>query len=668
MAEGTISNPANATTQDIPHYTYDNPLLDDYQGFLVEIDGSVEVDLFALKRAAREGTTWVYHLTDAGAISKSSTGEPVLAEGATHWYLTSHHTPGFLIFEDETGTPRYVRYDDDSTGNLVASGTHPTDLMVHQGQYVGPYLEMICEDGHQIFRMTVNSANTISFTLHRDEPKRTNTIRLSQGVPFAARDDNDYIEAVIDLADIEMRLDEHEWGYGGVVVPRAGNMRISLAPLEADGAHTLDFLATQHWDTRHITVYSGSTADDPTNWPVIYRGQTASIEADEEQLYLSLRDYGIFMERTIHINTYTGLGFAEGTPDLEGTPKPLAYGRLRHVNAVLVDPVNHVYQVHDGAVTDTRIVYDRGLGLTSFGDITESGTLNFQSVWDWNPLASQAGGFLTDNGRGLFRLAAPPTGAVSADVDAYEEIEAPEWPRRIGDICKALAARTIPEIPIDEGSFDLYNDRIPQNANKYWSQEITLRQAFEELVGTTGGMIGINRFGQLFVRQLERRVPRDTITHDDMVDNVAFRKFQPPTPAREYRYGRNQCYTTLSDSDLEQVPNPNVKMLMSQDYRYGIIKMQEPYMRYASAKSITILSPFDFPADAGFWGRFIAGRQQISRWVYQITVFAKSFRYDLGDTVLIQHPRWELHQPKTGMIIGVHEQVNEQHTTLLVWG
>lgn len=637
-----------------PRFRFRDPVRDERAAFLVEIEASRECHVLALKWVVGAGITWFYRIQN-GALVKNTVEPNFGASGITHWYLTGHHTPAYLIFYDENGDFRYVYYDADPTGNLIASSQQPAGRQPQQGQWVGQYWEILDHNGFSFYRMTVNSSNTISFTHHRDEPWRVQTVCLSQGMPDAYKGGRTYIEAIRHLSDIDMRVEEIEWGYGGTVIPRAGTIDIEL------GDEMLDWLASQRWDSREITIYSGSTTVDPLQWPIVFRSQTQSVDWTEDVLTITLRDYATYFDRSIQPNTYLGTGFHQGSEEVAGVVKPLAYGTCRHVTPVLFHAQFNAYQVNDGPIRTVSSVWDRGVQLTALGDIT---SLGFSTVYDWTPGAANAGQYITDLSRGIFRLGAPAAGRITANIVGTTAMGSANT---IAAMVRAIAQSRIPEISLDATSFDAHEFRIAQHINFYITQERTVGDVFHEIMSRTGGALGIDRLGNLFIKQLERRPPRTHITELDVRASPGISRVAPPKPGRSYRGGYTRSWTVLTPEEVSEGAHFTIKSLLAHEFRYSVINQVEPYLRHESAKTIDIDMPFDFPIDATFWLGFIAGRQQVLRHVYEVPVEGMQFELEIGDMILLEYPRFDLHLPREGLIVGITEKLNEQVTMLFVW-
>lgn len=105
----------------------------------------------------------------------------------------------------------------------------------------------------------------------------------------------------------------------------------------------------------------------PTHAPRSTWVEVASLRASEafegtDTLRMPLRSAAADLQTTAN-NLYTGTGGTEGSTGIEGVSKPRVFGFVRNIKPVLIDDVNRIYQLHDGAVHEIVAVRDGGLDL-----------------------------------------------------------------------------------------------------------------------------------------------------------------------------------------------------------------------------------------------------------------------------------------------------------------
>lgn len=121
------------------------------------------------------------------------------------------------------------------------------------------------------------------------------------------------------------------------------------------------------WDFRQYFVEEPDGKAFPADFTEVIRAKTSHLELTRTRAKLHLRDAQVEMEQPIQATKYAGTNDPpdglEGGAELAGKPKPLAFGDVFNVPAVLVNASKLIYQVHDGAVASIPDVRDRGVSL-----------------------------------------------------------------------------------------------------------------------------------------------------------------------------------------------------------------------------------------------------------------------------------------------------------------
>lgn len=73
--------------------------------------------------------------------------------------------------------------------------------------------------------------------------------------------------------------------------------------------------------------------------------------------------------------TYTGAGGINGDAALAGANIPRLFGLVRNIAPVQIDAVNHIFQIHDGAMSQVLAVRDMGNALNFAGDVASFSAL-----------------------------------------------------------------------------------------------------------------------------------------------------------------------------------------------------------------------------------------------------------------------------------------------------
>jgi hypothetical protein len=196
-------------------------------------------------------------------------------------------------------------------------------------------------------------------------------------------------------------------GYGEIVLNNADQALSPLLNYGMDGRPCLVLVGQQ-------------TASYPSGFTVFINGTIQQAEVSASKVTLRLRDNLMLLSVPIQQNLYAGtnttitgtpsyMGGQEGTPnDIVGQAKPLVYGHVFHVPAVMCNTGQLIYQVHDGPVQAIDAVNDGGSPLTYWQDFPTLAALQLPG----NQPAP--GNFSTCVALGLFRL-----GALAQKVTAH---------------------------------------------------------------------------------------------------------------------------------------------------------------------------------------------------------------------------------------------------------
>ncbi|MGE0446383.1 MAG: hypothetical protein AB7P99_14240 [Vicinamibacterales bacterium] len=201
--------------------------------------------------------------------------------------------------------------------------------------------------------------------------------------------------------DFARRID-HRDGLGGIARIDGETEIINI-----DG--TWDSLLDNYAiDGRRILVRMGRPGDPLTNFGHVLVAFGLDVEGSRDSVRVRIDDGLARLDKPVQVAAYAGTGALEGGADLKGKYRPLAFGQVLNVPAVLVDSVKLIYQVHAGAVDDIPAVYDRGVALVRGTD--------YASQSDLTTTAPTAGQYRVWPDGGYYRLGGTPAGTVTADV------------------------------------------------------------------------------------------------------------------------------------------------------------------------------------------------------------------------------------------------------------
>lgn len=136
---------------------------------------------------------------------------------------------------------------------------------------------------------------------------------------------------------------------------------ISLANLDG----SIDSWVNHTWINRPIKIYYGDVRWPADSFQLIFNGTVADIKIQNiDRLSLQIRDKLERLNTTLYETT---LG---GTSSNATSLLPLCFGECFNVEPLLVDPINLVYQVHNGPIQEIIEVRDNGFALALTSDYT----------------------------------------------------------------------------------------------------------------------------------------------------------------------------------------------------------------------------------------------------------------------------------------------------------
>jgi hypothetical protein len=348
-------------------------------------------------------------------------------------------------------------------------------------------------------------------------------------------------------------------------------------------------------------------------------------------------DPRVEMDQPVQVNLYAGAGSYEGSAELKGRPKPLAYGDLSdaHIPAPRIDVAKGAYQLHDGAINGLVGVFDRGdnAGLASDGD-------KVGAVFDaFNPAAAH---YTTDKGRGLFKANTTPVGTVTFGLtgDAtptYVNTAGPILARllgrlgvpgaRIGASVAALASTA----PI--GVFD-------QSGGQ--GRELIGWVARSAPAAVLPGRDGV--WGAALIAP-PAAVADYTIDYFDIIDLTEDPSV--PLPAGIIRVGWGRIFTTFRGEDVAPaIKGTAAALRLETEYRYAQVEDAAAKARGAGAwRTMQIDTALRTEADAlalgdrlkTLFGLRPDGAPRV-QWTVQIPLTDASLALQLGATVRLVYP------------------------------
>jgi len=331
----------------------------------------------------------------------------------------------------------------------------------------------------------------------------------------------------------------------------------------ADGG--LDALIDYGFDGRQFVLRLGE-GDYPDGFETVLTGTIEQPAFEFNRVVLRVRDRQQELNIPIQANKYAGDNALpaglEGVADIAGQPKPLVYGTVFNVPAVLVNTARVIYQVNDGPVSDITAVYDRGVLLTQEADYANQAAMEAS--------APSAGCYRVWPAGGYFRLESDPKGEVTCDVQEGATDAACTVAQIVKDIISGPGDIDFSDqVQLDYLALDAANSAV---VGIYIATETAIADVLDELCESVGAWWGFDRLGKFRIVRLEEPegIPVATFTRDDIlrIERIATADTDRGVPANQVILGYQKNYTTQDGAEIAgSAATLTHRQFISQEYR-----------------------------------------------------------------------------------------------------
>lgn len=420
---------------------------------------------------------------------------------------------------------------------------------------------------------------------------------------------------------------------GGQSTPSFG--QIVLA--NADGG--LDDFAGYAWDNREVEVKVGEKGGNLSQHFTIFKGQSKSVEFDDLEVRVILRDGQDRFARTFPPNSYAGTGGNEGSAIMQGLPKPICLGEVYNVEPVLVDEANDVYQVHDGQIEAIDTVYENGKSIA---------------------------GFTADLSNGRFTLSTAPTGIITADVRGAKP--SGSYKQTAGELIRFVATQYADfsdPADIDTDSFAALDTANSAPTGVYVKDRTDILSVLDEIANSVGAFYGFDRSGKLNVGRVELA----TGTPDLALDSTNIIEIERlptsiPTSDIVLKYKRNYRRfdedTLASNADDRDFAIRESAQVEDSDAAVAAI--------YPNAAVLEVDTRLVDSADATTEAARLLTLYGTQRDVYRVRVKTQPFTLKLNNIVEITFSRYDLGAGKKFRVISLAEDAAINEVELELWG
>lgn len=430
----------------------------------------------------------------------------------------------------------------------------------------------------------------------------------------------------------------------GRSVPGAGTLLLN----NADGM--LDPMTALAFDGRRVRVLLGGDGFAYADFATIFDGTADGVEVDDVSVTVRLRDLQSLFEAGVERGTYGGTGGLDGRIGLKDREKPLAFGRVFHVPAVLVDPSTLTYQVHDGAIEAVDAVYDAGLALTQV-----AGTPG-------------AGQYSVDAAAGTFRLGASAAGTVTADLrgdrtgGTYVETVA-------GLIARLVTTRLSTEgaIPIDGAGFAAFSAAHDDVVGVWIREGSPMGEVLDALADSVGAHFGFNRAGRVTIGRVE--APAETaVAAYDAFHVLDLERLAVARPVWRQSVEYRRYWQPLDAASVAGAVSEEARADLAEPVRIEAASAPSTRARHPLAEEAVATTLLADPADAADEASRLLSIFGAGRVAFRALLKTQPFSLELGQTVRLTYPRHGLEQGRNLVVVGMVEDSAVNEITLDLWG
>lgn len=383
----------------------------------------------------------------------------------------------------------------------------------------------------------------------------------------------------------------------------------------------LDSWLDEVWVNRAIRVYIGDVTWPRSDFRLVFSGLVSSITANaRNRLSIVLRDA---LNRLNAPVTDATLGGATSNAD---RILPVCLGECHNVSPLLIDPAQHEYQVHQGAIERLIEVRDNGVPLTV------------------TPTLSA----------GKFKLTAAPAGAVTASVQGRTP-----YSNTVAGAVQALATsygtpdQRLTSADLDAAQLAAFNAVHPQPVGVWLGDRGNVLQTCQELAASVGAQVVTSREGKLRIVKLAlpgAGAPVQIHPKDYVNGSLAIRERTSVVAGVKLGYCKNW---TVQESLDTGIPAAH-KDMFAQEYLTVSARdddVAQAYKLYADIPQVDtlLLTEADAQAEAGrrlsLW--------KVQRTVYRVECFAHLLLLELGQAVTLFGDRYSLDSGKSGVVVGL---------------
>lgn len=485
-------------------------------------------------------------------------------------------------------------------------------------------------------------------------------LRASTGVGFITRPTDTVPNQIFYPSIINQgNFERHLFSSGEI----NGRSVVGRGAVEIVNDGMFDWVADYAFDGQEIVIWRGSeNGVFPDDFSVVLRGTMAGLEPRLTKIIITIRDnQAIVSDLRVQPLRYGGTNTppngVDGSQDLEGRVRPLAFGICKNVSPKLVNSSKLIYELSSNQLASVDEVYVAGLDVAA--------GVSRSTVADLEANAPASGHYdyaLTSSGS-YIRLGFQPSGYVTADLTAS------------GSAIISDVAQSILTGPGGLTSSDLYLSAFTSMATAYpWDislfidDDMTVGQALDAVMNSCGGWWGVRRDGKFTIGDLLSPIsPVDwEVPYDLILDGLEVSTTDTVIWRTEVTGEIN--YTALSEADIAGAVTPERRDWLLLESRMVVDEDSSILNTHVLAEPLTHETLLSSRSNMSSLASILLDRQGVSRWWVRVPIPSDNCpELELGSVISLPIERYGL-SGKLFRLLGQAEDHGSGKIWLELWG
>ncbi len=436
---------------------------------------------------------------------------------------------------------------------------------------------------------------------------------------------------------------------GGAAIPDRGALTL-INTIDPDGVTLLDDWSDPSLvavDGRSIKIYLHEQSGLFSERIKVFDGKVAEISIDENVISLIFMSYALTLQKSIIRSKFAGTGGDEGASNFTDKPKPLVFGKCYSVPCLMLDNATLRGHVHDGA-----------------GDASVSAFLEVRDMA--YPLVLSTD-YTVDDANGIIDLVASPAGDVVVDVEGSEL--SGTYSAKAGSICSYIAG-VYAASDVDTATITAVNSSAPQMLGLYVDSDTTMFDVIDEIsrgIGNPSLSHGFNRAGEFTMQMFALPSGTAAMEFDDIdIIDETINRAQIGKVAYKVTLRGCKNWSTTDKGSMASALDDTTKELYAAEYQITAsaedVGIKTIYPEALELKMDTLISDATQLSDRAaalldFWGT--------PRFAYSMTLNLRPLTLELGDVILVTHPRFSLSSGKLLRVVTLREYYLEGRVELV---